>query len=164
MTLHLFYSKLFHAKMDYFGHVIKARALKIAPSTSRSVQESGLPRIVRGSRSFLGLRNVYHRFVKELLRIVASLNDLLRYGKPQRLKSLKTNAEKAFHLLIDTLATLPILELPNRSCHITAETKACDHQLGAVLLQAKADGTIKSIGALCNIDLCSGKQLRYHGT
>ena len=146
VTLRLAKSKFFHTEVDYLGHVIKPGALEIAPDMIRSVQEATPPRTVRGVRSFLGLCNVYRRFVKGFSRIAAPLNDLLRKGQPQRWESLEPNAEKAFHALKDTLAKPPILALPRRSGHITVETDACDRQLGAVLLQAQADGTNKPIG------------------
>ena len=80
VTLRLSKSKLFHTEVDYLGHVIKPGALEIAPDMIRSIQEATPPRTVRAVRSFLGLCNVYRRFVKGFSRIAAPLNDLVCKG------------------------------------------------------------------------------------
>ena len=64
VTLHLSKSKLSPIEVDYLGHVIISSAVEIAPDMICSVQGATPPRTVRGVRSFLGLCNVYRRFVK----------------------------------------------------------------------------------------------------
>ena len=69
-------SKFFHTEVDYLRHEIKPGALEIAPDMIRSVQDATTPRLIRGIRSFLGLCNVFRRFVKGFSRIAAPLNNL----------------------------------------------------------------------------------------
>ena len=88
VTLRLSRSKLFYTEVDYLGHLINPGVLEIAPDMIRSVKEATPPRTVRGVRSFLGLCNLYRRFVKGFSRIAAPLNDLMRKGQPHCWESL----------------------------------------------------------------------------
>ena len=146
VMLRLSKSKFLHRTVDYLGHVIKPGAIQIAPGMIQAVQEATPPRTVRGVRSFLGLCNVYRRFVKGFSRIAAPLNNLLRKGQPQRWDTLEPKARAAFRTLKEHSAEPPVLALTLREGHVTVETDACDRILGAVLLQAQEDGSKRPIG------------------
>jgi hypothetical protein len=63
-------------------------------------------------RSFLGLWNVYRRFVKGFANIAAPLNVLLRKGETPQLGPLYPEQVIAFDMLCASLLNPPIFALP----------------------------------------------------
>jgi RNase H-like domain found in reverse transcriptase len=86
-------------------------------------------------RSFLGLCNVYRRFVKGFDKIAAPLNILLRKGETPQLSPLSPEQVFAFDTLRNSLLHPPILALPRVEGTFTLDTDASGHQLGCCLLQ-----------------------------
>jgi RNase H-like domain found in reverse transcriptase len=97
-------------------------------------------------RSFLGLCNVYRRFIKGFAKIAAPLNILLRKGETSQLSPLSPEQVFAFDTLRASLLHPPILALPRIEGAFTLDTDASDNQLGCCLLQEQPDGTQKPIG------------------
>ena len=97
-------------------------------------------------RSFLGLCNVYRRFVPNFAWTAAPLNALLKKGCPADQQKFNDEQSKAFDLLKQALISPPVLRLPKLGVPFSVDTDACKHQVDCALLQASEDGTRYPIG------------------
>ena len=98
-------------------------------------------------RSFLGLCNVYRRFVPNFSRIAKPLNQRLMKGQQTTWGDLNEEEQQACETLKDKLVNPPILVLPRLGRRYTIDTDACDVQVGCVLLQEQdCEKTTKPIG------------------
>jgi RNase H-like domain found in reverse transcriptase len=132
--------------VDYLGHVIRPGQLSVAEKNTAALKDMMHPTTQTELRSFLGLCNVYRRFVKGFAKISAPLNILLRKGETPQLSPLSSELVFAFDTLRASLLNPPILALPRIEGAHTLDTDASDHQLGCCLLQEQPDGTQKPIG------------------
>ena len=107
--------------------------------TKEAIQKSLPPRDVPEVRSFLGICNVYRKFVKDFTKIATPLNKKLNKGKPTKWESLTDGEMTAFETLKEKLVKPPILTLPKANRPLILDTDACDLQLGCVLLQQQED-------------------------
>ena len=78
-------------------------------STKEAVQKSLPPREVPEVRSFLGLFNVYRKFVKDFTTISTPLNKKLNKGQPKQWDSLTDAEMKAFQTLKEKLVNVAAL-------------------------------------------------------
>ena len=136
----------FTDNIDYLGHVIRPGTLEIAPKATEAIKNLKPPKNVTELRSFLGLCNVFRRFVPNFSRIAAPLNKKLKKGEPQHFDHLTDEELSAMKDLQDKLITPPVLALPRPNGRITIDTDACAYQVGCVLLQEQEDQTVKPIG------------------
>ncbi|CAN8076123.1 unnamed protein product [Agarophyton chilense] len=75
----------FAGTVRYLGHVIKPGQLAIPETQTAALREVQPPSTQKKLRSFLGLCNVYRRFVPPYSHIAAPLNAKLRKGQPVQL-------------------------------------------------------------------------------
>ena len=146
LTLNLKKCHFFKNTVDYLGHVIRPGQLSVAEKNTAALKDMKHPTTQTELRSFLGLCNVYRRFVKGFAKIAAPLNVLLRKGETPQLDLLSPDQVIAFDTLRDALLNPPILALPRIEGAFTLDTDASDHQLGCCLLQDQPDGTKHPIG------------------
>ncbi len=78
-------SHLFKKSVNYLGHTIRQGKLEIAMKPTEALEGFQFPKTQTQVRSFLGLCNVYSRFVKRFAKVAAPLNDLLKKGCPDEL-------------------------------------------------------------------------------
>ena len=83
---------------------------------------------------FLGLCNVYRRFVNNVSQIASSLNAYLKKGQTTSWDNLDKDAMHAIERLKTVLISLLVLALSRQTGCLRLETDASDHQVGAVLL------------------------------
>lgn len=98
--------------------------------TIKAILETTPPSPKKTLRSFLGMISFYRRFIPN----AANLSDLLRKGVREPLpwiNEVRGNFEK----LKASLATCPILRLPNPNLPFVLRANSSDFGLGAVLLQ-----------------------------
>jgi hypothetical protein len=97
----------FQPTVDYLGHVIHPGKLAVAEKNIDSIKKAIYPKTRTELRSFLGMCNVYRRFVDKFAKIASPLSDLLKKGQPEMLV-LNKEQQDAFNKLKDALIKPPI--------------------------------------------------------
>ena len=136
----------FTKSVKYLGHIITPGHLSINAAHTESFRELRHPRTISELRSFLGLCNVYRRFIPNFSHIAAPLNALLKKGMPTNLEPFGDSESAAFDSLINAVLSPPVLSLPKRDLSFSVDTDASDYQLGAALFQADESGDRKPLG------------------
>lgn len=103
------------------------------------------PTNVTQLRSFLGLCNVYRRFVSNFTRIAAPLTNKHRNNNRHTFLYMTEAEIKSFRRLKDILVKPPVLTLPRSDLAYVFHTDACDQQLGAFLMQRYENKVLKPI-------------------
>lgn len=67
--------------IEYLGHVTAPGKLHIARHTTEAIVANPYPTTASQMRLFIGLCNVYSRFVSELVKVAAPLSLRLKKGK-----------------------------------------------------------------------------------
>ena len=145
MTLKLAKCEFFASTVKYLGHIIKPGRLEIYSTANSALRKLKYPATQTDLRSFLGLTNVYRNFVPGYSKISAPLSNLLKKGKPVKLKKFGKAEISAFNALIDAICEPPILDLPRPGLPYTVDIDASDRQVGAALFQIHDDGIRRPI-------------------
>ena len=143
----------FQQSVPYLAHTITPGRLHVAAKTVEAVRGFTPPRTQTDIRSFLGMCNLYRRFVPNFAQRAAPLNALLTKGQPAELASFGPKELEAFEDLKGALTTAPVLRLPRDDLPISIETDASDFQVGVVLLQKHEDGENHPVGYLSLIHI-----------
>ncbi|CDF40036.1 retrotransposon protein [Chondrus crispus] len=141
LSLKLEKCNFFAESVDYLGHVIRPGLLAVAEKNTDAIKKAQERTTQTELRSFLGMCNVYRRFVPNFARTAAPLNVLLAKGKPFQLEKFSVEQSKAFGLLKTAVISPPILKLPRSNLPISVDTDACERQVGCALFQTYPDGT-----------------------
>ena len=137
---------LFAQTVDYLGHKVSPGRLEVAIKNTEPLKKCLYPSTQSHLRSFLGLCNVYRRFVPNFSRTAAPLNDLLKKGCTKELPPPTEEQYEAFEKLRQALISAPILKLPDPKKPYSVDTDACDHQVGAALFQEDDEGVRHPVG------------------
>ena len=132
--------------VTYLGHIIKPGSLEVDASRVAALREAKHPSNQTGLRAFLGLCNVYRRFVPRYSHIAAPLNQLLKKGQPEKLVPFGPAEDRAFRALIEAVTQPLVLALPRVGLPFSIDTDSSDYQVCAALFQTSEDGTRKPIG------------------
>jgi transposase InsO family protein len=146
LSLKLKKCHFFQEAVDYLGHVIRPGRLEVAEKNTVALKEAKLPKTQTELKSFLGLCNVYRRFVARFAAIAAPLTALLRKETPFQLPPLSEEQRKAFETLRERLLSPPVLALPRAEGHYFLDTDASATQLGCCLRQTQPDGSTLPLG------------------
>jgi RNase H-like domain found in reverse transcriptase/Reverse transcriptase (RNA-dependent DNA polymerase)/Integrase zinc binding domain/Integrase core domain/Chromo (CHRromatin Organisation MOdifier) domain/Retroviral aspartyl protease len=146
LSLNLKKCYFFKETVSYLGHVIHPGKLSVAEKNTHALRTAKPPTTQSELRSFLGLCNVYRRFVAGFAKIASPLNALLRKGEGPQLGVLSPDQLTAFETLRARLLDPPILALPRADGVFTLDTDASNEQIGCCLYQDQPDGTKHPIG------------------
>ena len=146
LSLKLGKCRFFSETVDYLGHVIRPGRLGVAEKNTDALRGAPCPTTQTELRSFLGLCNVYRRFVPHFSSLAAPLNAYLTKGKPPLLGKLSDAAISAFETLRKKLLSPPVLALPRSKGQLWLDTDASQGQLGCCLLQKQPEGPPLPLG------------------
>jgi hypothetical protein len=99
LSLKLAKCRIFNDFVDYLGYLIRPGRLGFAEKNKDALRGATLPRTQTELRSFLGLCNVYRRFVPRFAALAAPINIYLNKGKPPVLGEFSETARQAFEAL-----------------------------------------------------------------
>ena len=146
MKLKLRKCECFVEKIKYLGHVVRPGTLEIDAARIAALEQVRYPQTQTQLRSFLGLCNVYRRFVPHYAKIAHPLNQLLKKGQPVQLEGFDEPCKKAFHKRKEAILAPPVLALPKKDLPYSVDTDASDYQIGAAHFQTHPDAQRKPIG------------------
>ena len=145
-TLRLPKCELFKREVKYLGHIIRPGKLAIYGRNLEAITKALPPKNKTQLRSFLGMCNVYRRFVKGFTLIAHPLTRKVCKDQPESWDHLSDEELRAFDQLKRNLVTAPILALPRDGYAYTLDTDASEYQLGCCLLQEQPEGALHPIG------------------
>jgi Reverse transcriptase (RNA-dependent DNA polymerase) len=96
LSLNLKKCHFFRSELSYLGHVIGPGTLSVSEKNTRALRTAKPPTTQTELRSFLGLCNVYRRFVSGFAKIAEPLNALLRKGSHH--SSVNSRRSNGHHL------------------------------------------------------------------
>jgi Reverse transcriptase (RNA-dependent DNA polymerase) len=99
LSLNLNKCHFFRNEVSYLVHVIGPGTLAIAEKNTRALRTAKPPSTQTELRSFLGLCNIYRRFVNGFAKITAPLNSLWRKGESPKLGALNEDQVLDFDTL-----------------------------------------------------------------
>ena len=146
LSLKLKKCRFFTTTVDYLGHVIRPGLLEVATKNQEAIRKMNPPCTQTQVRSFLGMCNVYRRFVEGFAKIAAPLTKLTTKEYPAKLPPLTEKQVEAFHELKAKLLQPPILRLPKQGLPFSVDTDASADQIGCALFQTHEDGKGYPIG------------------
>lgn len=153
---------LFQDQVEYLGHVVGKGELRVNNKNLVGLQQAQTPRTKRHLRSFLGMCNVYRRFVQDYADIARPLLALTSTKVVDPLPPFTEEQQRAFVTLKDRLTHTPVLALPRKTGKFLVDTDASATQLGAVLIQEQPDGTYRPVG--CWSRILKGAERNYSTT
>ena len=123
-------------EVEYLGMFVNRDGIRMDESKVKAIMDWPAPTTVRGVRSFLGLANFYHCFIKDYATLAKPLTDLTQKDKAFTWDSAEANA---FASLKTQFTTAPILAYPDNDCQFRLETDTSDFATGVVLSILKDD-------------------------
>jgi len=125
---------LFQQEVEYLGHVVRPGQLPVIQKNIKSLAQALPRRNQTELKSFLGMCNVYRRFIKDYAHIAKPLAKLTSKKLPHVLPSLDAAQLPAFEYLKERLTSTSILALPRSEGLFILDTNACAVQVGCTLL------------------------------
>ena len=119
-------------RVDYLGFEVSPAGIHASPDKVKVVIEWPKPNDIHDLRSFLGLASYYRKFIRGFSEIARPLTLLTRKGAKWEWSE---SQRKAFNTLKLTLATAPVLKLPDFDRQFVVTTDASDAAVGAILKQ-----------------------------
>jgi Reverse transcriptase (RNA-dependent DNA polymerase)/RNase H-like domain found in reverse transcriptase len=161
VTLRLRKCHLFQKKIKYLGHIALPGKLQIDQNKTLSVRQATVPRTRTEMRSFLGLCNVYRRFIPHFAQISSPLTSYLK-GNVTDPFELDARALNSFEQLKMKVCSSPVLALPTLTGELVLDTDAADEQIGCCLQQRGKDGHLHPLGYWSR--LLNSPELNYSAT
>jgi len=144
-TLRLPKCRFFRTTVEYLGHEIKTGRLGVMNAHTRALREEHFPTTRTHLRSFVGMCNVFRRFVPNFSRMAAPLTDLMGSTAPVLVPPATPLQQQAFDRLKEALTTPPVLALPRCGRKYVLDVDACGTHLGAALLHEQDDGKLQPV-------------------
>eukprot|EP00171_Calliarthron_tuberculosum_P022637 IDg22637t1 len=132
--------------VKYLGHRIRPGTLEIEMALTKSLRQLRPPRTPTELRSFLGLCNVYRRFIRDYTTAARPLYDLLKGTMPKTLPPFTEEQHQSFQALLKKLSNPPILALPQPLLPYELHTDASAYQVGCSLFQKYPDRSLRPVG------------------
>ena len=123
-------------QLEFLGYIVSGEGVRLSTDKIKAMRDMVRPDSVHGIQSFLGLVNAYKRFIPNLSRLAKPLIDLL---KKDAKFVWSDKCEKSFEELKENFISAPIMAHPDFTRPFVIRSDACNHGLGACLLQYDAD-------------------------
>lgn len=136
--------------VKYLGHIIKPGVLEFDVAGVKSFQKAKTPAIESYLRSFIGLCNVYRRFVPRCSHVTGTLNGMLQKGVSDKL-AFSEEERQDFETLIRLVTSPPVLTLPKAVLSYSSDTEASSYQVGCTLFKTQDDGNKNAYPLLVQI-------------
>ena len=142
--------EFFKTKVKYLGHVDSQNGVETDPDKISALSSWPASTNIKALRSYLGFTGYYRRFIKDYVKIVKPLNDLL-VGHPTQKPVSKKKQKKsvpwewgeaqqvAFKTLKEKLSSPPILAYADFSKPFVLHTDAYGEGLGLSFTRSKMD-------------------------
>ena len=117
-------------EVDFLSMIVGCDRIKMDQEKVKAILEWPELKTVKGVRSFLGLANFYHRFIKDYTKVARSLHDLTKKENPFHWKEPQ---QAVFDTLKLHFTTVPILAFPDIDCIFHLESNASNYATGTVL-------------------------------
>lgn len=137
---------LFSNEVEYLGHIVRPGRILVNEKNLMAIRRAKFPQTQTQLRSFLGMCNVYRRFVANYAKVSAPLNHLVSSKMPKRLDAPKPPEQEAFDRLRELLCNPPVLAIPRPGAHYIVDVDASYDQLGCCLLQQQPSGEYLPVG------------------
>ena len=92
ITLKINKCHFFQKEVEYLGHMVKPGTLEIDNTNVESLKHASPPSNKTQLRSFLGLCNVYRRFIEDFTGLANPLNKLLKKASPSSSLWMRRNS------------------------------------------------------------------------
>jgi len=145
VTLRLPKCRFFRNTVEYLGQEIKPGRLGVMDAHTRALREARFPTTRTQERSFVGMCNVFHRFLPNIAMMAAPLTELMGSTAPVMVPPATSLQQQAFDRLKEALTTPPVLALPRRGRKYVLDVNACGTQVGAALLPEHDDGKLQPV-------------------
>jgi len=146
VTLNLEKCTWFSDEVEYLGHIVRPGQLHVHNKNVDALKHSKIPTTKTPLKSFLGMCNVYRRFVKDFAKRAKPLNALTRAEIPPDLPPPTDVAIAAFEDLRNALLCPPVLALPKANRKLVVDFDACADQVGFTLLQEEPGELLHPVG------------------
>jgi len=146
VTLNLEKCTLFSDEVEYLGHNVRPGQLHVHSNNVDALRHEKFPTTKTQLKSFLGMCNVYRRFVKDFAKRAKPLNALTRAEIPQDLPPPTDAAVAAFEDICHALLFPPLLASPKANRKLIGDVDACADQVGCTLLQEEQGDLLHPVG------------------
>ncbi len=119
-------------KMDFLGHKITQKGLKMDDRKVKAILDWEPPRSVPDLKSFLGLAFYYRKFIKNFAKKTTPLTNLLK--KSSGTYEWEEACNEAFETLKGILVKAPVLKLPDFDKDFEIHSDASNFAIGRVLV------------------------------
>lgn len=132
--------EVFTPRIRHLWPIIEPGEVRIDVTVVHAFEEAQLPRNKEELRSFLGLCNVYCRFLSSCSHIAAHLSKWSKKEAPERIVSLAEEEQEPFKKLRNYVTTPPVLAIRKQGLLLSMYSDALMCQVGADLFQTDTDG------------------------
>jgi len=132
--------------VEYLGHIVRPGKLHVQNKNVDALKHAQFPTTKTQLRSFLGMSNVYRRFVKNFAKRAKPLNALTRVEIPPDLPPPTDVAIAALEDPRNALLFPPVLSLPKTNRKLVVDVDACADQVGCTLLQEEPGELLHPVG------------------
>jgi len=136
----------FSDEVEYLGHIVRPGHLDVHNKNVDALKHAKFPTTKTQLKSFLGMCNVYRRFVKDFAKRAKPLNALTRAEIPPDLPPPTDVAIAAFEDIRNALLCTPVLALPKANRNLVVDVDACADQVVCTLLQEEPDELLHPVG------------------
>ncbi len=120
-------------EVDFLRHRITQKGLKMDDHKVKAIVDWEPPKSVPALRSFLGLASYYRKFIKNFVKIAASLTNLLKESAVTY--EWEGACDEAFETLNGILVKASMLKLPDFDKDFEIHSDASDFVIGGILVQ-----------------------------